>query len=199
MCILLLYNNEISINLYNELKNIGERVVLFSEKIDLNKIKKLNASFVVSYNYRYIIGEDVIKYMNNKIVNLHTSFLPWNRGANPNLWSFIEDTPKGVTIHQLSEKLDRGKILIQKEIAFDEKKETFASTYKKLNDEIVKLFINNWKAIKNGELLPEKQTGHGSYHTTKDYLVLKEKIDFTWDDNIYEFMQRYNKMIKEGE
>ena len=100
MCILLLYNNEISINLYSELKNIGERVVLFPEKIDLNKIKKLNVSFVVSYNYRYIIGEDVIKYMNNKIVNLHTSFLPWNRGANPNLWSFIDNTPKGVTIHQ---------------------------------------------------------------------------------------------------
>lgn len=199
MCILLLYNNQISINLYNELKNIGEKVVLFSEKIDLNKIKELNVSFVVSYNYRYLIDEDVIKYMNNKIINLHTSFLPWNRGANPNLWSFIDDTPKGVTIHQLSEKLDRGKILIQKEIEFDEKKETFASSYKKLNDEVVKLFINNWKAIKKGELLPEKQKGHGSYHTTKDYLALKEKIDFTWDDNIYEFMQRYNKMIKEGE
>lgn len=199
MCILLLYNNQISINLYNELKNIGEKVVLFSEKIDLNKIKELNVSFVVSYNYRYLIDEDVIKYMNNKIINLHISFLPWNRGANPNLWSFIDDTPKGVTIHQLSEKLDRGKILLQKEVIFDEKKETFASSYKKLNNEIVKLFVNNWKAIKNGGLLPKKQIENGTYHTTKDYLSLKEKIDFTWDDNIYEFMQRYNKMIKEGE
>lgn len=199
MCILLLYNNEISLDLCTELKKNGENVVLFSEKIDLNKIKKLNTTFIISYNYRYFIGEDVIKYMNNKIVNLHTSFLPWNRGANPNLWSFIDNTPKGVTIHQLSEKLDRGKILLQKEVTFDEKKETFASSYKKLNNEIVELFINNWKAIKNGELLPKKQIENGTYHTTKDYLSLKEKIDFTWNDNISEFMQRYNKMIREGE
>lgn len=196
MAVLLLYNNENALNLYNELRKIGENVILFCERINLSKIKELKPSFIISYNYRYIIDEDVINYMNNKIVNLHISFLPWNRGANPNLWSFIDRTPKGVTIHQISKKIDRGGVLIQKEIEFDEKIETFATTYNRLNEEIVKLFMANWKAIKNGEIIPKEQIGEGTYHRTIDYLELKSKISFNWDDNIYEFKQRYNRLFK---
>ena len=33
-----------------------------------------------------------------KIINLHISFLPFNRGYYPNLWSHQEGTPSGVTI-----------------------------------------------------------------------------------------------------
>ena len=108
MCILFLYNNENSLELYRKLRKIGEKIVLFSDRIDINKVIELNPFFIISYNYKYLIDEDVIKYMKNKIVNLHISLLPWNRGANPNLWSFIDNTPKGVTIHQVSAGLDEG-------------------------------------------------------------------------------------------
>lgn len=199
MKILLLYNNDNAMFLYKKLCALGEEVVLYSESLKLDVVKQIKPEYIISYNYNYIVNEDIIEFMNEKIVNLHTSYLPWNRGQHPNLWSFIENTPNGVTIHKLSARLDRGQILLQKEMFFDAKNETFASSYRKLNDEIVDLFINNWEKIKTGEIVSKEQIGDGSYHRTKDYLELKDKIDFTWDDNIYEFMQRYNKMIKEGE
>ena len=199
MRILFLYNNENSLELYRKLRKIGEKIVLFSDRIDINKVIELNPFFIISYNYKYLIDEDVIKYMKNKIVNLHISLLPWNRGANPNLWSFIDNTPKGVTIHQVSAGLDEGMILLQKEVEFNLKKETFSTTYNKLNAEIVKLFVDNWNKIKNAEIVPKNQVGEGSYHKIIDYTKLKNKIDFTWDDNIYEFMQRYNKLKREGD
>ena len=43
------------------------------------------------------------------------SYLPWNRGADPNFWSILEDTPKGVTIHIMDESIDTGDILYQKD------------------------------------------------------------------------------------
>ena len=38
------------------------------------------------------------------------SYLPFNRGKNPNVWSIIESTPCGATIHKIDEKIDTGKI-----------------------------------------------------------------------------------------
>ena len=74
------------------------------------------------------------------IVNLHHSFLPFNRGAHPNFWSFYEDTPKGISIHLIDKGIDTGDIIYQEEIQLN-LKSTFRETYKKLDDEIVDRFI----------------------------------------------------------
>ena len=50
------------------------------------------------------------------------SYLPYNRGAHPNFWSFVNNTVKGVTIHEIDQGIDTGKIILQKSIKFDLKK-----------------------------------------------------------------------------
>ncbi len=97
--------------------------------------------------------------MQGQIFNLHISLLPYNREASPNFFSSIENTPKGVTIHQIDEGLDTGPILAQKELFFDESKETFASSYEKLILEIQMLFKENWSSIsdKNYQLYAQTQ------------------------------------------
>jgi len=85
----------------------------------------------------------------NNIINLHISLLLWNRGAYPNVWSFLEDTPKGVTIYIIDEGVDTGSILAQKEIYIDENIETLRSSYEKLHREIQALFREKWADIKN--------------------------------------------------
>ena len=65
---------------------------------------------------------------------MHISLLPWNRGYHPNIWSFLEDTPKGVTIHYINEGIDTGDIIVQKEIVIDEDKETLKSSYEILHE-----------------------------------------------------------------
>ena len=99
--------------------------------------------------------------MQGQIFNLHISLLPYNREASPNFFSFIENTSKGVTIHQIDEGLDTGPILAQKRIIFDESKETFASSYEKLILEIQMLFKENWSSIsdKNYQLYAQTRGG----------------------------------------
>jgi len=74
---------------------------------------------LVSYRYKYIIPPQVLADFHPKFrLNLHISYLPWNKGADPNLWSFIDNTLKGVTIHSLDNGLDTGDIAFQKRMFF---------------------------------------------------------------------------------
>ena len=48
------------------------------------------------------------------LINLHISYLPYNRGSYPNYWSFKENTPNGVSIHHIDDGIDTGPVLVQK-------------------------------------------------------------------------------------
>ncbi|MCL0081308.1 hypothetical protein M1N64_03665 [Peptococcaceae bacterium] len=71
-----------------------------------------------------------------RAINLHISFLPWNRGADPNFWSFIENAPVGVSIHYLDEGIDTG----------DRKKQQGKGSYHNAKDKerLTYLLVNGW-------------------------------------------------------
>lgn len=167
--VLFLTNNMNAIPLFDWLyEREAGNVMLYSEKINGRMISAINPKFIVSYNYSYIVREDVINFMHGNIVNLHISLLPWNRGASPNVWSFIEVTPKGVTIHEIDAGLDTGAIIAQKEIFFDENVETLATSYGKLHSTILELFQQNWDNIKTHKYERYFPRCRGSYHSKKD-------------------------------
>lgn len=190
--VLFLTNNRNTLPLFDWLHKRG-KTTLYSEALQRCQVEVLNPDFIISYNYRYKIADDVIAYMKGNIINLHISFLPWNRGTSPNIWSFIDHTPQGVTIHQVSSGLDRGMILYQKECSFDIQKETFATSYQKLNGMITELFQEKWEEIRTGNFPLHEQKGKGSYHEKSDLDRLKERLDFRWDEVIAEFLARYRE------
>ena len=193
--ILFLTNNENTTPLYQWLceKEGAGQVIRFTNKLSLEIVQALQPSFIISYNYRHMVKEDVINYMQGRIVNLHTSYLPYNRGSSPNFFSFMEDTPKGVTIHQLEKGLDTGDILVQKELTFEEEGETFASSYEKLLQEMYQLFVENWEALKKGNIKPIPQQGEGTYHVMKDLQAYRAQCDFSWNENIAAYKDRWKK------
>ncbi len=132
------------------LKAKNLEIICLDKKVGNEDILTYSPSLIISYNYRYIISRKIIELMNGNIINLHISFLPWNRGANPNFWSFVEKTPKGVTIHKIDEGLDTGPIILQKEIEIDDRKNTFRSSYEVLHSIIQELFRKNYLDIMNG-------------------------------------------------
>ena len=117
-----------------------------NKKINLKSINKFD--LCLSFGYKRIIERKIINSLKKPIINLHISYLPYNRGLHPNYWSFINNTPKGVTIHEIDEGIDTGKIILQKRIKFRlTNKTTFKDTYYKLRNEIENLFIKNYKKI----------------------------------------------------
>lgn len=182
--VLFLTNNQNTSDLFEWLQSQEENVYKFENKIDLQMLEQLQPSFMISFNYKHIIKKEVLEYMQGKVINLHTSYLPYNRGSSPNFFSFLDDTPKGVTIHFMDEGLDTGDILCQKELHFDEEKETFASSYNTLLSEIKKLFVENWQAMKAGSITPKKQPVSGTCHRMAELNTIREKTPFAWDEVI---------------
>ena len=164
------------------------------KKIDLNTAKKFNS--IISFGYKHIINQNIIDNLKYPIINLHISFLPYNRGAHPNFWSFAENTPSGITIHEVDSDIDTGKIIYQKQIDFELLKNkqtlTFSKTYNVLKDEIENLFLDNIDDIINQEINSTKQIGKGSYHNKKDL----PKLLKTWEQNIYQTVLKYKKLYK---
>ena len=158
----------------------GENIFSTTDKISVDYILENQYNFLISYGYRHILKKDVLDLFPNRAINMHISYLPYNRGADPNFWSFIEGTPKGVTIHFLDEGIDTGDIIVQKEVIFDSLDiETLGSTYQKLQTEIQNLFFKNWDLIKTLKAKRRPQVGAGTTHRVKDkepllYLIEKD-------------------------
>lgn len=185
--VLFLTNNPNTEELYQWLKKQEPLVYKVTNKLTAEMVKQLEPSFVVSFNYRHLIPAEVLELLPGRVINLHTSLLPYNRGSAPNFFSFLENTPKGVTIHLMDEGLDTGDILCQREVFFDENRETFASTYDKLLTEMGQLFRENWQAIRKGEVQPQKQQGQGTYHRVSQLEDIRRTHPFSWGDNIAEW------------
>ena len=118
------------------------------------------ADIIISFGYKKLLKTKVIKAVRRPIINLHMSYLPYNRGAHPNYWSFIDNTPRGVTIHEIDTGIDTGNIIIQKKIKLNiisRKLCTFKKTYNYLLKSLEKLFMDNFKMIINNKYKSFKQ------------------------------------------
>lgn len=162
------------------LESFGDRVWQSKDAIDRDYVVRQGTDILVSYGYRHIIGGDVLDRLDGRAVNLHVSYLPWNRGVHPNLWSFIEDTPKGVTIHFIDSGIDTGDIVAQREVSFTGFG-TLATSYEHLREEVEALFREVWPAIRDGTAHHRKQQGPGSYHGKKDLDRVAQLLTDGWN------------------
>jgi len=152
-------------NITRFLRKFGEVKFFNNQIIQLDCVKKFD--WIISYGYRYILDYKILSNTKNPIINLHISYLPYNRGAHPNYWSFKEKTPSGVSIHYLDEGIDTGPILVQERCYF-ENSETLKTSYFKLKNSIEEMFYKNFEKIINGEITPIPQTSKGTYHSKND-------------------------------
>lgn len=128
----------------------GHNISIYNNKINMEYVSSFD--FIISFGYRYIISKDIVDLFFHKIINLHISLLPYNQGADPNLWSYLEDTPKGVTIHYIDENIDSGDILLQKEVKDNIETDTLKTSYDRLIQEITMLFDDNIDDLLNGNI-----------------------------------------------
>ncbi|UCD86116.1 MAG: methionyl-tRNA formyltransferase [Deltaproteobacteria bacterium] len=95
--------------------------VLQPEKIGddhfLSRIKDYEPDLIVVVAYGQILTKFILNIPRYGCFNVHASLLPKYRGASPIQWAIIKGEEKtGVTIMQMDEGMDTGKILLQKEI-----------------------------------------------------------------------------------
>ena len=138
----------------------GWRVFRSSERL----LSTEGLDLVVLYGFRHIVPTEVLEASVARIVNLHISYLPFNRGAHPAFWCFFDGTPCGVTVHDVDAGLDTGPILAQECIEVDPWSLTFDDAYWRLRAAVENLFLENLDAIADPVTKGRRQLGQGTQH-----------------------------------
>ncbi len=139
-----------------------------NKKKNIVKLKKIKSDLFICANFPKILSKEIISCSKNAI-NLHLSYLPYNRGKNPNIWSIIENTPCGATIHKIDEQIDTGNVYARKKV-LPNLTDTGESVYKKCNEVAFQLFKKNWNKIKKNKIKPIKQNNKiKTFHLSKNF------------------------------
>lgn len=85
-----------------------------AENVQLDLLKKYKVDFIVLARYMQIVSSKLINQFNQKIINIHHSFLPAFPGAKPYHSAFNRGVKIiGATSHYVTEELDAGPIIEQ--------------------------------------------------------------------------------------
>ena len=84
------------------------------EKMVLNELEKFNFDYLILAKYMRILSSDFVLNYEEKIINIHHSFLPAFIGANPYKQAYERGVKIiGATAHFVTECLDEGPIITQ--------------------------------------------------------------------------------------
>lgn len=136
-------------------------------------VRSLDPDVGVSVLFGYILRPSFLDIFPEGALNLHPAYLPYNRGAYPNVWSIVDGTPAGVTLHEIDEGVDTGDIWARRQVEV-RPSDTGRSLYKRLEQAGLDLFQSAWPKWKSGELTPIEQSEEDG---TKYYTDDVEKID----------------------
>ena len=163
ICLLLGKNKE-TFGLKKTILKKKWKVICKNKVLKQKDVKKID--LIITFNYRHVISKKILKKLKRPAINLHISYLPFNRGCHPNFWSFVENTVHGVTIHEVDSGIDTGNIIFQKKVTFNNLKIiTFKNTHRKLIKEVELLFLKHIKKILNGKYKSKKQKKVGTFHS----------------------------------
>ena len=147
---------------------------------NINEMVRPSVDIIVSYCYRHILKPDVLKEA--PAVNLHNSFLPWGRGAQPLFWSVVDGEPCGVSIHWMDAGLDTGEVIARQRVDLHEEM-TMRQAYEAQHRVLSQLFMQHWHYIR------EKV---GTYHTTADFRAVEDVLGPAgWDTKIGDVRRRW--------
>ena len=121
-------------------KILNFKNIKIAEKKLLNLLKQNKIQFICLAGFMKILSSKFIKQFNGKIINIHPSLLPRYKGLNTHSRAIQnKDKFTGCSVHYVTEKLDSGKIIMQKKIKIL-KKDTPKSLAKKVLKQEHKLY-----------------------------------------------------------
>ena len=179
------------------INSIDDEFVLLNTEVNKRFIVDSGINLLISYNYRYIIENEVLQIPGLRSLNLHTSLLPFNRGSHPILWAILDGTPLGVTIHQIDKGLDTGPIVLQKEIQFIAQNKSLREVYEEINTALIDIFCANWINLRDGNYLPIPQAGPGTYHRSAIGHDFVSSLDKSWDTSVKDVAILYSNYLSE--
>jgi len=130
-------------------------------------LRQLNAEIGVLASYGQIVPQSTINVFPRGIVNIHPSLLPKYRGSTPIETAISRgDLETGVSLMQLSTKMDAGDIFAQAKLVLNGS-ESKQELYEKLAQIGAKLLLENLPSILNGDAPAKPQNDNEATYTER--------------------------------
>jgi methionyl-tRNA formyltransferase len=168
--------NDVGKQVYDWLTDRDDATVraLLTEPDQLDLVTELQPDLLVSAGFRAIVPADVLAVPDRGAVNLHKSYLPYNRGANPNVWSIVEDNPAGVSIHYMTADVDAGPIIDRRKVPV-RPDDDGRDLYERLEAAQFEQFTDCWPAIRDDTAdTVDQDSDAGTDHYKQDFVDLWE-------------------------
>ncbi len=115
---------------------------------------------LLSVHFPYLIPASVLAVPTIGAYNLHPALLPHGRGWHTVSWALLEGSPVGCTLHRMTEDLDRGPIVAQREVV-PRDLETADELYRRVLATEVELLAEAWRDVRRWPELERPQPDDG--------------------------------------
>lgn len=152
-------------------------------------IKKLSADLAFVVAYGQIIPKKFLHLTKKGFINLHTSILPYYRGAAPIQRAIMNlETETGISLFKINEKLDEGPVCKSYKLKIDQE-DNYNQLIEKLSILASKNIIKDIKCILNDELEFKEQDHSKATYANK---VLKEETKIDWNNSAKKIIANIN-------
>ena len=124
-------------------------------------IRDYNINFGIIAGAR-ILKKNIIQCFSLGILNFHPGLLPESRGLDSILWSIYNKSNLGVSVHLINEKIDLGKLVLQR-IFYPSKQDTIFDIYHEIYKLQIKLLPIAYNLVDNNKVF--KTLNSKSYNT----------------------------------
>lgn len=126
-------------------------------RLDHDFLNDISADLILTFSYGQIVPRAVLDFPRYGCLNLHGSLLPAYRGAAPMQRALLNgDKETGVTLMEMVEAMDAGRMYAKKTIPLSEE-DNYTSLCAKMAEAAFAVFGENILAYLNGELPGEAQ------------------------------------------
>lgn len=126
-------------------------------RLEHDFLKQYNPDLIITFAYGQIVPKEVLEAPRYGCLNLHGSLLPEYRGAAPMQRAIFDGKKEtGVTLMEMAEKMDAGRMYAKKLFPIEEE-DNYTAVSKKMSIAASSLMIESLLPYLNGELRGEEQ------------------------------------------
>ncbi len=145
----------------------GSKIAHVLEPIDVDAM--LAYDVIISTHSNHILPPSVVQ--SRLCVNLHPGYNPYNRGWHPHVFSMLDGSPVGVTLHLMDERIDTGAIIDRAAVPV-EATDTGGDVLEKIYDLEKVMFDRNIENLIAGTFLTRAPEFTGKLNTRRDFEAL---------------------------
>lgn len=126
-------------------------------------IAPLAPDYLACFYFDYVLDDRFLSLPSVDTINVHPGYLPYNKGFFYYVWSVLDGTPAGVSVHRMNQLADAGDLYAQALIEVTPE-DTGDTLYAKHEDAAVALFKATLPSILDGTYRSHYQRHVGTRH-----------------------------------